>query len=59
MSSGEFGGVSGFGVSFGRLYFCVRVMFLCCLRISFICLALKLVGSWVELGFIVGTEAFG
>ena len=34
VSSGEFGGVSGFGVSFGRLYFCVRVMFLGCLCIS-------------------------
>ena len=24
-----------------------------------VCLALELVGSWVELGFSVGTEAFG
>ena len=31
-------------------------MFLHCWRISLICLALKLVGSWVELGFSVGIE---
>ena len=37
----------------------LRVMFLNCWRISLVCLALKLVGSWVELGFSVGTEAFG
>ena len=24
-----------------------------------VCLALKIVGSWVELGFSVGVEAFG
>ena len=34
-------------------------MFLCCWRIILVCLALKLVGSWVELGFSVGMEAFG
>ena len=33
-------------------------MFLHCWRISLVCLALKLVGSWVELGFSVGMEAF-
>ena len=37
----------------------LRVMFLHCWRISLVCLALKLVGSWVELGFSVGMEAFG
>ena len=37
----------------------LRVMFLHCWRISFVCLALKLVGFWVELGFSVGMEAFG
>ena len=36
----------------------VSVMFLHCWRISLVCLALKLVGSWVELGFSVGMEAF-
>ena len=35
----------------------LRVMFLCCLKISLVCLALKLVDSWVELGFSVGMEA--
>ena len=35
----------------------LRVMFLRCWRISLVCLALKLVGSWVELGFSVGLEA--
>ena len=38
--------------------FVLRVMFLLCWRISLVCLALKLVGSWVELGFSVGMEAF-
>ena len=37
----------------------LRVMFLRCWRISLVCLALKLVGSWVELDFSVGMEAFG
>ena len=37
----------------------LRVMFLHCWRISLVCLALKLVVSWVELGFSVGMEAFG
>ena len=36
----------------------LRVMFLHCWRISLVCLALELVGSWVELGFSVGMEAF-
>ena len=35
----------------------LRFMFLPCWRISLVCLALKLVGSWVELGFSVGMEA--
>ena len=39
--------------------FVLMAMFLLCWRISLVCLALKLVGSWVELGFSVGTEAFG
>ena len=32
----------------------LSVMFLRCWRISLVCLALKLVGSWVELGFSAG-----
>ena len=35
----------------------LKVMFLRCWRISLVCLALKLVGSWEELGFGVGMEA--
>ena len=34
----------------------LRVMFLCFWRISLICLALKCFGSWVELGFSIGTR---
>jgi len=37
----------------------LMVMFLHWWRISLVCLALKLVGSWVELGFSVDMEAFG
>jgi len=37
----------------------LRAVFLLCWRISVVCLVLKLVGSWVELGFSVGMEAFG
>ena len=48
-----------FGVTFGPLYFCAQGLFLHCWRISLVCLALKLVGSWVELGFSVGVEALG
>ena len=33
-------------------------MFLLYWRISLVCLVLKLVGSWVELDFSVGMEAF-
>ena len=36
----------------------LRVMFLRCWRISLVCLALELAGSWVELAFSVGMEAF-
>ena len=35
-----------------------RAMFLYCSRICMVCLALKLVGPWVVLGFSVGMEAF-
>ena len=36
----------------------LRAMFLCCWKICAVCLALELVGPWVELGFSVGMEAF-
>ena len=48
-----------FGVTLAACILMLTVMFLHCWRISLVCLALKLVGSWVELGFIVGMEAFG
>ena len=57
--------VVSFGVSMGLAWlwaaciFMLRAVFLCCWRISMVCLALELVGSWVELGFSVGMEAFG
>ena len=37
----------------------LSLVFLHCWRISVVCLALEFVGSWVELGFSVGMEAFG
>ena len=37
----------------------LKAMFWHCWRISMVCLALELVGSWVELGFSVGMEPFG
>ena len=37
----------------------LRAVFLLCWRISVVRLALKLVGSWVELGFSVGMGTFG
>ena len=37
----------------------LRAVFLHCWRISLVCVALKLVGSWVELVFGVGMETFG
>ena len=37
----------------------LRAMFLCCWRISLVCLALEVVGSWVVVGFSVGMEALG
>ena len=36
-----------------------RVVFMFCWRISMVCLALELVGSWVEHSFSVGVENFG
>ena len=57
--------VVSFGVSMDLAWLwtaCIlmlRVVFLCFWRISVVCLALELVGSWVELGFSVVMEAFG
>ena len=54
-----------FGVSMGLTWLweayilILRAVFLLCWRISMVYLALELVGSWVELGFSVGMEAFG
>ena len=46
-------------MTFGHLYFCAQSYVPAFLEISLVCLALKLVGSWVEFGFSVGVEAFG
>ena len=57
--------VVSFGVSMGLAWLwaayilMLRVVFLHCWRISVVCLALELIGSWVELCFSVGMEAFG
>ena len=48
-----------FGVTLAACILMLMVMFLRCWRITLVCLALKLVGSWMELGFSVGMEAFG
>ena len=58
-SSSEFWGVYGFGMALGSLYFNTQGYVPRCWRISLVCLAVKLVGSWVELHFSVGMEAFG
>ena len=55
----SFGGVDGFGMALGSLSFNAQAVFLLCWRIHMVCLALELVGSWVELGFRVGMEALG
>ena len=53
--------IVSFGVSMGlELCWAACILTLLhCWRISMVCLALELVGSWVELGFSVGLEAFG
>ena len=56
--SSEFWGVYGFGMLWEACILMFRAVFLCCWRISMVCLALELVGCWVELGFSVGMEAF-
>ena len=57
--------VVSFGVSMGLAWLwaayilMLRAVFLRCWRLSMVCLALELVGSWVVLGSSVGMEAFG
>ena len=57
--------VVSFGASIGLAWLweahllMFNVVFLFCWRISMVCLTLALVGSLVELGFIVGVETFG
>ena len=59
-SSSEFWGVYGFGMALGSLSFnaqgCVPALLE---NWHGVCLTLELIGSWVELGFSVGMEAFG
>ena len=56
--------VVSFGVSMGLVWLwaacllVLRTVFLLWWRISLVCLALELVGSWMELGFSVGMEDF-
>ena len=58
VSSSEFWSVYGFGMAFGSLSFNAQAVFLLFWRISMVCLALELIGSWVELAFSVDMEAF-
>ena len=58
MSSNELWDVCGFGVTLGCLYFGAQGCVPCCWRICLVCLALKLVGPCVVLGFSVDMEAF-
>ena len=57
--------VVSFGVSMGLAWLwaacllMLRAVFLLFQRISMVCLAVELVGSWVELGFSVDMKAFG
>ena len=59
VSSSVFWDVYGFGVVLGSCLLMLRTVFLLCWRISMVCLALELVGSWVEFDFSVGMEALG
>ena len=58
VSSSEFGDVYVFGIALGSLSFNAQGCVPSCWRIS-ICLALELVGSWVDLGFSVGVDVWG
>ena len=46
--------IKGFGVASSCPYIEAQGCVLCCWRIFVVCLALELVGPWVELGFSVG-----
>ena len=59
VSISEFWRVYGFGVALNSLSFNAQAVFLLFWRISMVCLALELIGSWVELAFSVDMEAFG
>ena len=48
----------GFGVTLGCLYLGAQGCVPCCWRVCLVCLALKLVGPCVVLGFSAGMEAF-
>ena len=58
MSNNELWDVFGFGLTLGCLYFGAQGRVPCCWRICLVCLALKLVGPCVVLGFSVGMEVF-
>ena len=58
MSSNELWDVYGFGVTLGCLYLGAQGCVPCCWRICLVCLALKLIGPCVVLGFSAGMEAF-
>ena len=58
VSSNELWDVYGFGVTLGWLYLGAQGCVPCCWRICLVCLALKLVGPCVVLGFSAGMEAF-
>ena len=58
VSSNGLGDVYGFGVTLAVCILKLRGVFLCCWRICVVCLAMELVGPWVELGFSVGMKAF-
>ena len=56
MSGNELWDVYGFGVILGFLYLGAQGCVPYCWRICLVCLALKLVGPWVVLGFSAGME---
>ena len=55
----SFGVSMGFAWLWAACLLMLRAEFLFCWRISFVCLTLELVGSWVVFGFSVSMEAFG
>ena len=59
MSSSEFWVSMGLAWLWAVCILMLIAVFLGYWRISMVCLALELVGSWVELGFSVGMETFG